>query len=111
MAVTSKVLVESKYVENAQITQYTALNVKTIIDKFTVSNDTALVVTIAINIVPFGGSADATNIILPTKSVAPGEVYACSELVGQTLEDGGFISTIAGIVSALVIRVSGREIS
>jgi hypothetical protein len=35
MTVTVKVLIPSKQAENAQTTQYTATNCKTIIDKFT----------------------------------------------------------------------------
>jgi hypothetical protein len=41
----------------------------------------------------------------------PGETYLCPELVGQALEPGGFISTIASAATALTLRVSGREIS
>jgi hypothetical protein len=111
MAVTPRVLIGSKYAENSQTTQYTAANVKAYIDKFSVSNNTASVATIAVNLVVSAGSAGATNLILPAKSIAPGEVYTCPELVGQVLEPEGFISTIAGTASALVIRASGREIS
>jgi hypothetical protein len=32
-------------------------------------------------------------------------------LVGQALESGGFISTIASAATALTLRVSGREIT
>lgn len=111
MTVTLSVLIEAKYAENAQTTQYTATNVKTVIDKFSVSNDSGAVATIAINLVALAGSAGAANLILPTKSIADGEVYTCPELVGQALGEGGFISTIAGTATALVIRASGREMS
>ncbi|MDB4278428.1 hypothetical protein N9917_02360 [Deltaproteobacteria bacterium] len=111
MAVTPKVLIESKYAENSQTTQYTADNVKTYIDKFSVSNNSGAVATIAVNLVVSAGAAGATNLILPAKSIADGEVYTCPELVGQVLDAGGFISTIAGTGSALVIRASGREVS
>ena len=111
MAVTVKNIIARKQAENAQTTQYTATNVKTIIDKFTVTNTTATAATIAVNLVASGGAAGASNTVLYTKSVAAGETYTCPELVGQVLEDGGFISTIAGTASALTISASGREIS
>lgn len=113
MAVTIKTLVEGKYAENAQTTQYPTAptNCKTIIDKCTVSNVTAANATFAANVVASGGAAGATNNVLPTRTIAPGEVYHCPELVGQVLESGDFLSTIAGTASALVLRVSGREIT
>ena len=46
MTVQVKVLVPAKTVENTQITQYTATNVTTIIDKFTATNYSAAAATI-----------------------------------------------------------------
>lgn len=111
MTVTVKVLIPAKQAENAQTTQYTATNCKTIIDKFTVTNTTAGNVTISVNLVTSGGSAGASNLILDTRSIAVDECYTCPELVGQALEPSGFISTIASAATSLTIRVSGREIT
>lgn len=111
MAVTVKVLIPAKQAENAQTTQYTATNCKTIIDKFTVTNTSAGNVTFSVNLVTSGGSAGASNLILDTRSIAPDECYTCPELVGQALEPSGFISTIASAATSLTIRVSGREIT
>ncbi len=110
MTVTVKVLIPAKQAENTQTTQYTATNCKTIIDKFTVTNTTAGNVTFSVNLVTSGGSAAASNLILDTRSIAADECYTCPELVGQALESGGFISTIAGAATSLTIRASGREI-
>lgn len=111
MTVTVKNIIPRKQAENTQTAQYTAADCKTIIDKFTATNNTGSNVTFAVNLVPLSGTADATNKTLPTKTIAPGECYQCPELVGQTLEAGGFISTIAGTAAALVISASGREIT
>lgn len=111
MAVTVKVLVPAKFAENTQTTQYTAVNCKAIIDKFTVTNTTAGNVTISVNLVTSGGSANAANLIMDTRSIAPDETYTCPELVGQALDSGGFISTIASAAASLTIRASGREIT
>jgi len=110
MTVTVKVLIPAKQAENTQTTQYTATNCKTIIDKFTVTNTSAGNVTFSVNLVTSGGSAAASNLILDTRSIAVDECYTCPELVGQALESGGFISTIAGAATSLTIRASGREI-
>lgn len=110
MTVTVRVLIPSKQAENAQTTQYTAVNCKTVIDKFVVTNTTSGNVTLSVNIVTSAGVAGAGNLFINLRSIAPKETYNCPELVGQSLEAGDFISTIAGAAASLTIRASGREI-
>ena len=111
MTVTVKNIIPRKQAENAQTAQYTATNCKTLIDKFTVTNTTAGNVTFSCNLVAAGGSAGVANLVLSARAVAPGETYSCPELVGQSLESGDFISTIAGAATSLTISASGREIT
>lgn len=111
MSVLVKTLIASKQAENLQTTQYTAVNCKTIIDKFTATNTSAGNVTISVNLVTSGGSAGVTNLIVDSRAIAPGETYTFPELVGQVLEPEGFISTIASAATSLTIRASGREIT
>ena len=111
MTVTVKVLIPAKQAEGSQTTQYTASNVKAIIDKFTVTNTSGNNVTFSCNLVTVSGSAGASNLIIDTRTIVPDETYTCPELVGQALDSGGFISTIAGAATSLTIRASGREIS
>lgn len=111
MSVLVKTLIQSKQAENAQTTQYTAANCKTIIDKFTATNTSAANVSLSVNLVASGGSPGVSNLVVNARAVAPGETYTFPELVGQVLEPGGFISTIAGAVTSLTIRASGREIT
>lgn len=111
MSVLVKTLIASKQAENAQTTQYTAVNCKTIIDKFTATNTSAGNVTISVNLVTSGGSDGVTNLIVDSRAIAPDETYTFPELVGQVLEPGDFISTLAGAATSLTIRASGREIT
>lgn len=111
MTVSIKVLIPAKQAENTQTTQYTAVNAKAIIDKFTITNTTAGNVTISVNLVTGGGSPSASNLVMDTRAIAPDETYTCPELVGQAIEPGGFISTIASAATSLTIRASGREIT
>ncbi len=111
MTVTVKNLVPGKTVEAVQTTQYTATNVTTIIDKFTATNYSATAATISVNLVTNAGSAGNDNLITKTKTLQPSEVYTFPELVGQVLNPGGFISTIAGTASSINMRVSGREVT
>lgn len=111
MAVNVRALIPAKQAEAAQTTQYTATGVRTIIDKFTATNTSAGAVTISVNLVTSGDTAGNQNLILKAKSLAAGEAYTCPEIVGQVLEPGGFISTIAGAATSITIRASGREVS
>jgi len=111
MTVTVKNIIPRKQAENSQTSQYTAQDCKTIIDKFTVTNTTAANVTFSVNLVASGDAAGAGNLVLKSRAIAPNETYTCPELVGQVLESGGFISTLAGAATALTISASGREIT
>lgn len=112
MAVYVKVLIPAKIAENAQTTQYTAgNNISTIIDKFTATNFSGSSASLSVNIVTVTGASSNQNLIVKTKSLAAGETYTFPEIVGQALEPGGFISTIASATNSINIRSNGREIS
>lgn len=110
MTVSVTVLVASKDAENSQTTQYTSSSVKTIIDTGVVHNHTGTAATFAVNLVTNGGAAGSSNLFL-NRTIQPGETYRCPEIVGQVLEVGDFISTLAGTASALSMRISGRVVT
>ena len=111
MTVTVSVLVPPKQMEASQTTQYTATNVRAIVDKATVTNTDTVSRTFSVNIVTSGGSAGVSNLVIDTRTVQPDETYLCPELVGHVLAPGGFISTIASNATSLTLRMSGREIT
>ncbi len=111
MTTTVKVLIPAKNAENAQTTQYTATGVKTIIDKFTATNYSAGALTLSVNLVTSAGAAGNANLIVKTKTLQAGETYTFPEIIGQVLEAGDFISTLASAATSINIRASGREIS
>ena len=111
MAVTFKELIPSKAAENAQTTQYTATNCRTVIDKFTATNVSGSNATLSVNLIASGGTAGTANRVLSLVQIAPGECYTCPELVNQILDNGSFISTLAGTAAAITIRCSGHEIT
>lgn len=109
MTVTAKCLLEAKYAENAQTTQYTApAGVRTIIDKFTAYSPAGG--TLSVNLVASGATAAALNLNV-VKTLAAGESYTFPELVGHILNAGDFVGTLAAAASSVVIRISGREIN
>lgn len=109
MATTPAVLIEAKFAETAQTTQYTSTLAQTAIDKFTGTNVTGLAATISVNLVAPAGTAVAGNTITFSKTIPAGKTYIFPEIVAHMLEIGGSISTIAGTVNAIVIRASGRK--
>lgn len=109
--ITVAVLIEPKYAENTQTTQYTSTGVTTIIDKFTATNISATAATLSVNLVASAGSAANTNLIVKTKTLQPGETYTFPEIVGQVLNSGDFISTIASAATTINIRASGRIVT
>lgn len=111
MAVEAKVLIDAKAAEDSQTTQYTSTGGVTLIDTMTATNVSASPATISVNLVPSGGTAGDTNLIVDAKNLAAGETYTFPEVVRQALDDGDFISTIAGTASAITIRASGRFIT
>lgn len=110
MTVTAKCLVETKYAENAQTTQYPCSVNFTILDKCVAYNGSGSATTLAINLVPSGGAAGASNVVV-NKTLNAGESYTFPEIVGNVLNKGDFVSIIAGAASAVTFRLSGREIS
>ena len=111
MAVTIKTLIPAKEAEDVQTTQYTAVNTRAIIDKFTATNTSGSNVTFSVNLVAAGDVAGNDNLIVDARGIAPNETYTFPELVGQVLDPGNFISTIASAPTSLTIRASGREIT
>ena len=111
MTVTAKVLIAAKNAENAQTTQYTAVGLSTLIDKFTATNYSAGVVTLSVNLVTSADTAGNQNLIVKNKSLQAGETYTFPEIAGHVIDPGGFISTVASAATSVNIRASGREIT
>lgn len=111
MGVTIKNIIPRKLAESSQTEQYASTGCKTVIDVFTVTNVSGGDVLFSCNLPANGEAAGDSNLVLKARGIAPNETYECPELVGQVLESGGTISTLAGAAGALVISASGRQIT
>jgi len=111
MTVTIKNIIPRQQASAVQTTHYTASGCKAIIDKFTATNTSAAIVTLSVHLVASGATAGVSNMVMKTRAIQPGEAYLCPELVGQTLEPGGFISAIASADLGLTLSASGREVT
>jgi hypothetical protein len=110
MTTVPAVLIQSKTAEAVETTQYTSSNCTTLIDKFTATNVSGATATLTVSLVPNGQVAGATN-KQKTVSVLAGQSYQFPEIVGHTLANGDFISTLANAVSTFNIRSSGRQVT
>lgn len=109
MTTIAKCLLEAKYAEDTQTTQYTTpAGTRTIIDKFVGYSPAGG--TLTVNVVVSAGTAGASNLLV-SKTLAAGESYTFPEIVGQILNAGDFVSTDTPAASTVVIRISGREIT
>lgn len=66
--------------------------------------------TLTLKIVPAGGIAAPSNLIY-AKTFSAGDSYLFPEMVGNVLEPGDAISELAGVVSTVVLRISGRVVT
>ncbi len=111
MAVTVKVLIPAATILIAQTTKYTATGLKAIIDKITATNFSAAAAAVSVNIVTSTDTAGNQNLIVKSKTLQASECYTFPELVGVSLDAGGFISVACDTTGAVNMRASGREIS
>lgn len=110
MSSTPTVLLQAKYLENSETTQYTApTTCKAVrVDDFTIANRSGAAVTIIVRAVPSGGTAGVEHEVVPSKTLAAGDVYLVEPM---WLAPGDFIRTTAGAATSLVARIGGRVIA
>ena len=102
-----KALIQAKFAEAVETTQYTSTNCKTTVDKFTATNIAGVNSTLTVHVIPSGGAAATSNAIV--KVISPGATWTFPEIVGHSLEAGDVLSTLAGTANAIWIRASGRQ--
>ncbi len=76
-----------------------------------VVNDTTVAKYISFHRVPSGGAAGDANIIINQKAIGDKESAQLTELLGQVLEAGDFLSAIAEAADQLTVHISGVAIT
>ena len=106
MTSTPTVLLQTKYLEDAETTQYTApANVRAVrVDDFTVMNRAVGTTDLVVRVVPSGGTPGAEHELI-VKTLGIGELYEAPPIL---LGPGDFIRTNPSAASALVARMAGR---
>lgn len=98
----------SQYVANTETTQFTgAANSGNKISSATLANTSGSAVTVSVSVVKSGGTAGASNRVIPGYSIAPGDSVVLTWLVDVLLGPGDFISAIASAASAVALVITG----
>ena len=110
--IVNKRLIIAKYALTTPEVEYTANGCRTIIDKFTGTNQNAVPVELSILILPPGGlSSSAEFRLLNRKEIASRGTWMCPEVVGHVLEPNESLVVLASLGASITIRASGREIT
>lgn len=79
-----------------------------LIKSIDIANNSTSYATVALYLVPSGGTADDTNRLIPTVRIAPRSVFQWTGL--QVLESGGTIQAGASVASVTVHVSGGNEV-
>lgn len=112
MTATAKRLFTPQQLTASLATYYTVpSNTNTILKKVTFCNNSGSARTITVHLVPSGGTADDTNIIIDEKSVADQETFEATVIEGHAMNAGDFIQAKASAATDINIMASGVEIT
>jgi hypothetical protein len=107
------VFIEGVQLPSAVATKYTSpANVASVIKKLTLTNaDAAAGHNVTIYLVPAGGAAGASNLLIDARTVGPLATLDIEEAVNHVLNGGDFIAAFADTASEVSIRCSGVQIA
>lgn len=112
MATTSPKTITPTQLTNVTATYYTTpANTKAIIKKLTFTNSTATAQTVTVYLVPSGGAAGVTNILVDARVVGAKETYECFEAQGQTFQPAGTLQAKSDAGAAITINGAIAEIA
>lgn len=91
-------------------TYYTVpTNVISTISALSLCNTTAGAVTATVHLVPSGGTATATNMILSARTLAAGESFNVFTAIGQSMAQAGTIQALASANTSISLSGSVYE--
>jgi len=111
MAVTPLQIIAPQQLTGSAATLYTSSNIKTRVDKMTLTNTDSAAHQVTIYLIAAAGTAGAANTITSAHSVAAGETWNCPDMVGQILPPGSFIQAFADTGAKVTISAAGTQLS
>lgn len=101
-------LIKPQALSNALLEYYKApAQKRVIISKMTLSNVSASADVVDIHIVPAGGTADETNLLLKQKALDSNQSFPVYQLEGQILAAGDTVWAKSGSANAVLLMASG----
>jgi len=110
MSLSIQRIISGSQLTTAAATYYTAAaGEKMKISMMSLTNSAATAVTATVYLVPSGGTAGVTNLILSARSIpaSGGEPYIVRSALGQTIPAGGTIQALASVAASITIVASG----
>lgn len=105
-------IVPTQQLAAAATTLYTSpFSTWTRIEKVTLFNTDTVSHTYTLYLVPTGGTAGATNLLVSAQRVPPGATFSDFNIPGLYLNPGDFISAFADIAAKLNIGIAGTQFS
>lgn len=96
-------LINGSVLTGSIATYYTSpTNTAATITAATLTNTTAGTVSVSVYLVPQGGTAGPSNILISAHSITAGNSYTCPELINQVVERGGAIQAVGNGVTFVV---------
>ena len=111
MAATNITLINGVQLTAAAVDLYQspANGLGTRVTAFTAANSGGTTENYSLHIVPSGGSADATNILVSARSLIDNESDTPAEIINQLVPAGGSIQALASTTLKITVRASGVE--
>lgn len=111
MAAINKTLIDGVQLTASATTLYTSPpgGKGTRVVALTALNDAAVTESYTLHIVPSGGSADSTNILVKAKSLIAGEDDEPIAIINQLIPADGTIQALASTTLTIAVRASGIE--
>ena len=110
MSVTPRTITSAQLTTSAAAYYTVPANTKSIIKKLTFTNSTAGALTFTVYLVPSGGTAGVTNILISAQAIAAGECVECFQALGQTLQTGGTIQALASAGASITVAGAVAEV-
>ena len=81
-------------------------NTKDTVSALTFTNTHTSTTTVTVHNVPSGGSVTAANMVVPTRTLAVGEAWICTPIVGQSFGAGATLKAFADINAKVNFTIS-----
>lgn len=110
MSVTPKAITSAQLTASAATYYTVPANTTSILKALRFVNTDTAARTVTVYLVPSGGTAGATNILISAQAIAPGECWDCYQANWQVLATGGTLQALADVAAKVTIQGAVAEV-